>query len=85
MRSLLNFFLGNRGLCGKHINQLCKDDDGVSTGSQPTGASIVMFHGDLLELEILGSIKHRYLSICRVVEQHIRQFIEKGLNIVGWE
>nr|KAJ0202565.1 hypothetical protein LSAT_V11C500260310 [Lactuca sativa] len=28
-------FLGNHGLCGKHINQLCKDDDGSSTGSQP--------------------------------------------------
>ena len=34
---LICSFLGNRGLCGKHINQLCKDDDGVSTGSQPTG------------------------------------------------
>lgn len=34
-------FLGNRGLCGKHINQLCKDDDGGSSGSQPTGSQNV--------------------------------------------
>ncbi|KVH91537.1 hypothetical protein Ccrd_006441, partial [Cynara cardunculus var. scolymus] len=32
-----NSFLGNRGLCGKHINQLCKDDNGGSAGPQPPG------------------------------------------------
>ncbi|KAI3703569.1 hypothetical protein L1987_73742 [Smallanthus sonchifolius] len=35
-----NSFLGNRGLCGTHISQLCKNDGG-STGSHPTGSQSV--------------------------------------------
>ncbi|KAJ0609022.1 putative protein kinase RLK-Pelle-LRR-XIIIa family [Helianthus debilis subsp. tardiflorus] len=35
-----NSFLGNRGLCGTHINQSCKNDGG-STGSHPTGSQSV--------------------------------------------
>ncbi|KAI7752510.1 hypothetical protein M8C21_015861 [Ambrosia artemisiifolia] len=35
-----NSFLGNRGLCGTHINQSCKNDGG-SAGSHPTGSQSV--------------------------------------------
>ncbi|KAI7727580.1 hypothetical protein M8C21_019329, partial [Ambrosia artemisiifolia] len=35
-----NSFLGNRGLCGTHISQSCKNDGG-SPGSHPTGSQSV--------------------------------------------
>ncbi|KAJ0716115.1 putative protein kinase RLK-Pelle-LRR-XIIIa family [Helianthus annuus] len=35
-----NSFLGNRGLCGTHISQSCKNDGGA-TGSHPTGSQSV--------------------------------------------
>ncbi|KAL8154490.1 hypothetical protein AgCh_000012 [Apium graveolens] len=41
-------FVGNRGLCGKQIEVTCKDNTGGSSNSNSgSGASIVMFHGDL--------------------------------------
>ncbi|XP_071730517.1 LRR receptor-like serine/threonine-protein kinase FEI 1 [Rutidosis leptorrhynchoides] len=36
-----NSFLGNRELCGSHIDQSCKNDGGGSAGSQPKGSQSV--------------------------------------------
>ncbi|XP_057511944.1 LRR receptor-like serine/threonine-protein kinase FEI 1 isoform X4 [Actinidia eriantha] len=50
---LVNFnetsFVGNSDLCGKQVNKRCNDGEGSASDSQApiSGASIVMFHGDL--------------------------------------